>query len=89
MFNYIANNLSLNLKNIVCIKKEIFSNFLTMICIKFHNYNLDTNEKNIKICSLSLFSNKIYLSAFVQLTYDINEISCKIFIVLLAHQAST
>ena len=59
-FNYVANKLSPNLKDIVCIKKKTLSDFWTLIHIKPHNYDQDSNEKNIKIPPLSPFFSIVY-----------------------------
>lgn len=87
MFNYIANKLLPNLKDIMYIKKNPFSNPLTLMYIKSHNYNMNTNKENTKIFFLSLFFSIVYSPAFIYSTYNINNISCKFFMTLLVYQA--
>ena len=87
MFNHVINELSPNLIDIVHIKKEILSNLLTLGFVKPHNYDQDINEEDIKIPFLSPFSCKICSSAFVWLAHDTNDVSHKLFVTLLAHQA--
>ncbi len=64
-FNYDANELSPNLKNIVDIKRETLSDLLTLAHVKSHNYDQDSNEDDINIPSSSLFSSIVSLFAFV------------------------
>ncbi|MCJ1343643.1 hypothetical protein MMC31_001839 [Peltigera leucophlebia] len=86
-FNHVTNELSPNLKNIVRIKKKTPSNFLTLACVKSHNYNQDCNEEDTKIPPSPPFSSTVCLSAFVQLAHDIDNVSRKLFVALSAHQA--
>ena len=88
-FNHITNKLSPNLKNIMHIKKETFSDLLTLVHVKPHNYNQDSNEDNTKISSSSPFSSTIWSSTFVRLAHDTDNIFCKFFVALLAHQVYT
>lgn len=53
--------------------------------IKLYNYDKDSNKKDTKIFSLFSFFSITYLPAFVQLTYNSNDISCKFFMGLLAY----
>lgn len=87
MFNHIANKLPTNLKNIIYIKKNLFSNFLTLARVKSYNYNLDINKKDSKIPLLSLFFYIVYSSFFVHSIYNTNNISHKLFMVLSVYQA--
>ena len=86
-FNYIANELFPNLKNIMQIKKKTSSNPLTLARVKPYNYKQDGIEKDIKISLLFLFSNKVCLPAFIQLAYNIDNISYKLFMALPVYQA--
>ena len=86
-FNHVANKLSPNLKDIVRIKRKTPSDLLTLVHVKPHNYNQDSNEEDTKIASLSLSSSAICLLLFVQLAYDIDDVSCKFFVTLPVHQA--
>ncbi len=85
--NHIANKLSSNLKDIMRIKRETPSDPLTLAHVKTHNYDQDSNEDNIKILSLSPFSSTIYLLAFIRLAHDTDNISYKLFMAPLVHQA--
>lgn len=87
IFNYIANKLFLNFKDIVHIKKNPPFDLLTLTYIKSHNYNQNSNEKDYKIPPLFPFSSIIYLLVFVRLAYDTNNISYKLFVALPIHQA--
>lgn len=64
-FNYIANKLSLNFKNIIYIKKKPLSNPLILTYIKSYNYNQNSNEEDYKIPPLFPFFSIIYLLVFV------------------------
>ncbi len=86
-FNYVANKLFLNLKDILHIKGKSFSGPLKLVCIKSQNYDQDSNENNTKIPLLSLFSSIVYLPTFVQLTHDTNNNFCKLFVTIPAYQA--
>lgn len=86
-FNHVTNELSLNLKDIVRIKKKTSSNPLTPAYIQPHNYNQDSNEENTKIPPLSLLSSIVCSLAFVRLANDTNNIFRKLFVTLPAHQA--
>lgn len=85
IFNYIANELSPNLKFIMYIKQKTSSNIIILERVKPHNYNKDSNEKNIKIPPLSPFSSRICLLASVQSAHDTNNVFCKIFMALSAY----
>ncbi len=86
-FKHIANKLSLNLKDIICIKRETLSKSLILAYVKPHNYDQDSNKDDTKILPLSLFSSIVCLPAFVQLAYDIDKIFCKLFVALPVQQA--
>ena len=86
-FNHIANELSPNLKDIVRIKKETPSDPLTLAHVKPHNYDQDSNEEDIKIPPSSPFSSIVCSPAFVRSAHDTDNVSCKLFVALLAHQA--
>lgn len=43
IFNHVTNKYSQNFKDIIYIKKKDFSNLLTLIYVKSHNYNLNNN----------------------------------------------
>lgn len=86
MFNHVANKFFFNLKNIVCIKKEIFSNFLTLVHVKPHNYVQNNKEKDIMFLSLFLFSSLICSPLFVRSAYNTANVSCKHFVALPAYQ---
>lgn len=83
-FNHIANKFFLNLKDIICIKRETLSKPLILAYIKPHNCDQDSNKDDTKILPLSPFSSKVCLPAFVQLAYDIDNIFCKLFVALPA-----
>lgn len=85
-FNYIANKLSPNRKNIIRIKKKTPSIFLMLACIKSHNYNQDSNKKDIKILLLFLFSSTVCSPIFVRLAHNINDVSRKHFVALPIYQ---
>lgn len=68
-------------------KKEILSDFLTLVRVKPHNYNKDSNEEDTKIHPSSPFFSIVYSSAFVQLAHDTDNVSCKIFVALPVYQA--
>lgn len=86
-FNYVANELSPNLKDIVHIKRKTPSNSLTLASIKTPNYNQDSNEDNTKIHSSSPFFSIVCSPAFIQSAHDTNNISHKPFVALATHQA--
>lgn len=91
-FNYVTNKLSQSFKNIIRIKKNAFSNSLTLAHIKSHNYDLDSNfennkDKNTMVLFLSPFSSIPCSSTFVQSTCNTDEIFCQLFSILLVDQA--
>lgn len=86
-FNHIANELFPNLKDIMRIKKETLSNFLMLLHVNPHNYDQDNNEKDTKIPPLSPFSSTVCSLAFIQLAHHTNNVSRRVFITLLVHQA--
>ncbi|MCJ1349321.1 hypothetical protein MMC31_007557 [Peltigera leucophlebia] len=86
-FNHVANKLSPNLKDIVRIKKKTPSNPLTLARVKPHNYDQDSNEKDTKIPPSSPFSSTICSPVFVRSAHDTDDVSCKLFVALPAHQA--
>ena len=89
IFNHVTYKLFLNFNDIMRIKKETFSVFLTLVYIKLHNYGQDNNEEDTKNALLSPFSSKVCLPTFVQLAHNTNKVFCKLFVTLLAYQACT
>lgn len=85
-FNYIANKLSSNLKDMLHIKKEISFNSLILAHVKPNNYGININKKDIMIPLLSSFLKIIYSSTFIVFVYNTDEVSCKLFVALLAYQ---
>lgn len=94
IFNHIANELFLNIKDIFYIQKITYSNFLILTYNKAHNYNLDSNfynnkAENIKVSLLSLYYNILYSSVFDLFFWNKDDVSCQLFLTLLINISST
>ena len=92
-FNHVTNKLFQNLKDIIHIIKEVSFDFLMLVHIKSHNYDLDNNFSNKAEETIRpppfLFSSILISLALVRSTCDIDEVSCQFFLTLPVYQTRT